>query len=294
MTGSVLKSTIVRRSIFTLLCLSLSGPSAAAQSPPTAYKRALVEYYGAVGFHPLLLPQEHRVGDVIDIQTLQVVREQEHCFPDLRTERSSGDVSLPSVMQLDNTAASFWATLKSLIGIQVGARATREVLITLEDVSVDSTSVGALRDALADVCSDLSPLFETNRMPEMMGRRVNVIAGTLRARVHTVFSYAAGVQGETGLENLADWLGDAVADTRLRELSPELAADFGLSQRVNIIAETELTHTVAYRPATIFRPRLGPRPTSDMDVEPFDPENAVHRERLRLLAQAWADSPDNR
>lgn len=293
MTGSALKRTVVHRTILILACLSLNNPWAVAQ-PLNDYKRALVEHYGAVGFHPLLLPQEHRVGDVIDIQSLQVVREKEECFPALRTERSSGNVSLPFVMQLENTAASFWTTLKHVLGIETGADDTRQVLINLEDVSVDSASISALRAALADVCSDLLPLFETNQMPTVMGRRVNVIAGILRARVHTVFSYSSGVQAEARLENLANWLGDAAAATRLRELSPELAATFGLSQRVNIIEETELAQTVAYRPATIFRPRLGASATGDIEVEPFDPENAVHRERLRLLASAWADSPASR
>lgn len=41
------------------------------------YERALVDYYGAVDFHPVLLPRGHEVGDVIDPKTLQVVWEKE-------------------------------------------------------------------------------------------------------------------------------------------------------------------------------------------------------------------------
>ena len=74
-------------------------------------------YYGAVGFHPLLLPQGHRVGDVIEIDKLTVVWKQEKCFPDLKTDESNGNVTLPSVWQLENGAASFWVGLKIFSGV---------------------------------------------------------------------------------------------------------------------------------------------------------------------------------
>ncbi len=272
-----------------LIYLSLNGLEVAA-APLNEYKRALVEYYGAVGFHPLLLPQGHRVGDVVDIQTLAVVRRQETCFPGLKTEPTGRNVSLPSVTQLENRAASFWVRLKFVLGLEVSAEDTRRVLLHLSDVSVEFTAIEALRNALDDRCSELRPVFEKNRMAWSMGRRVNVVAAILKGRVRTIFSYSAGVQAEARLVNLAKLLG--VGSRQLQELSPELAATLGLSERVNVTDLAEEARTVAYQPATIFRPRLGASKNKEIEVEPFDPNNEVHRERLGNLARTWADDPN--
>ena len=277
----------LRRCALVLMCVGLSGLESAA-APLNDYKRALAEYFGEVGFHPLLLPLGHRVGDVLDIETLMVVREQETCFPSLRTEHRN--LSLPSVMQLESRAASVWTKLKNLVGLEIGADDTRRVLLNLRDVSVEFASLDALQNVLDDECSELLPLFEDNRMARTNGRRVNVVAAILRGRTNTVFSYADNVQADVSLENLATLLGDA--PTRLGELSPELEAEFELSGRVNVIDKAEGVQTVAYQPAKIFRPRLGASADDEIEVEPFDPENEVHRERLRNLARAWAVRPE--
>ena len=279
----------LRRCAFVLMCMGLGALEAAA-APLNDYKRALAEYFGAVGFHPLLLPQGHRVGDVLDIETLAVVREQETCFPGLRTERSDGNLSLPSVMELKNRAASFWIGLMRLVGLEIGADDTRRVLLNLQDVSVESASLDALQNVLDDQCSELEPLFEDNRMARAKGRRVNVIAAILRGRTNTVFSYERNVQVDVILENLATLLGDA--STRLRKLSPELETAYDVSGRVNVIDMAERVQTVAYQPAKIFRPRYLASVKAEIDVEPFDPENKVHLERLRSLARAWAARPE--
>lgn len=279
----------LRRCALVLMCVGLGGLESAA-APLNDYKRALAEYFGEVGFHPLLLPLGHRVGDVLDIETLMVVREQETCFPGLRTEQSDRNLSLPSVMQLENRAASVWIKLKNLVGLKIGADDTRRVLLNLRDVSVEFASLDALQNVLDDECSELLPLFEDNRMARTNGRRVNVVAAILRGRTNTVFSYAGNLQADVSLENLATLLGDAPA--KLRKLSPELEAAFGVSGRVNVIDVAERAQTVAYQPAKIFRPRLGAKANDEFDVEPFDPENEVHRERLGNLARAWAARPE--
>ena len=280
---------VLRRSALVLMCLSLNGLEVAA-TPLNEYKRALVEYYGAVGFHPLLLPQGRRVGDVVDIQTLAVVRKQETCFPGLKTEPTGRNVSLPSVKQLENRAASFWVRLKFALGLEMSAEDTRRVLLHLSDVSVEFASIEGLRNALDDRCSELLPVFENNRMARSMGRRVNVIAAILKGRVRTVLSYSDDVQAKARLVNLAKLLG--VRSRQLRELSPELEATLGLSGRVNVTDLADEARTVAYQPATIFRPRLGASRNEEIDVEPFDPDNGVHRERLGNLARTWADNPN--
>ena len=279
----------LRRCALVLMCVGLGGLESAA-APLNDYKHALAEYFGEVGFHPLLLPLGHRVGDVLDIETLMVVREQETCFPGLRAEQSHRNLSLPSVMQLENRAASVWTRLKNLVGLEIGADDTRQVLLNLRDVSVEFASLDALRNVLDDECSELLPLFENNRMARANGRRVNVVAAILKGRTNTVFSYAGNVQADVSLENLATLLGDA--PTRLRMLSPESEVAFGVSGRVNVIDVAKRVQTVAYQPAKIFKPRLGASTNDEIDVEPFDPENEVHRERLRNLARAWAARPE--
>ena len=105
-----------------------------------------------------------------------------------------------------------------------------------------------------------------------------------------MFSYSGGLQAEAALTKLANLLN--IAAPQLSKLTPELAASYGLSGRANVIAVTEKVQTVAYRPATIFRPRFGAKATDEIEVEPFDPENADHRELLVQLARAWAESSD--
>ena len=175
------------------------------------------------------------------------------------------------------------------MALEIGADDTRRVLLNLRDVSVEFASLDALQNELDDECSELLPLFEDNRMARANGRRVNVVAAILKGRTNTVFSYASNVQANVSLENLATLLGDA--PTKLRKLPPELETAFGVSGRVNVIDIAERAQTVAYQPAKIFRPRLGASADDEIDVEPFDPENEVHRERLGNLARAWAAIP---
>lgn len=271
-----------------VMCMIVNGLEAAA-NPLKDYKHALVEYYGAVAFHPLLQPEGHRVGDVIDIQTLMVVREQERCFPGLETNPPSIGSHLPSVKLLENGEASFWVKLRyAALGMEMNRADQRQVLLNLVNVAVESVSLGTLQDTLDKTCSDLRPIFEENRMPRFMNRRVNVIASILKGRVNTLFSYSGSVQVKARLETLATLLGDRARG--LKKLAPELAIEYGLAGRVNIIHETKEVQTVAYRPATIFRPVLGGGTSEEIHVEPFEPQRETHQERLRNLARAWADS----
>jgi hypothetical protein len=281
---------LMRWSAMIVLSVGLSGIGMAAE-PLNEYRRALVEYYGAVNFHPLLLPEGHRVGDVIDIRTLTVLRGQEECFPGLRSE-THDNVALPRTHQLENRAASFWVKLKKWLGVELKADDMRQVLLTLEDVSVESASLSVLQANLADACRDLLPVFDGNRLVRIMNRPAVVVSGILKARVNTVFAYSGNVQAEAMLENLAKLLGDA--PEKLKALSPEVATEIGLSERVNIVAESEAVQTVAFRPATIFRPRLGVGGRDEIEMEPFDSNNPDHKERLNNLARAWAESPEIR
>ena len=274
------------RCVVSLTCLAMSVATAAA-APLNDYKRELVKYYGAVGFHPLLLPQGHRVGDVIEIDTLGVVWQQERCFPGLEPEESGRIVTLPSLVHLKNAAANFWIKAKKFLGFGLGAGDMRRILLNLEDVSVESASLGALRDALDEQCSELLPIFENNSMPRVNGRRVNIVAAVLKARVNTVFSYSIELQAEAKVENLADLLGNPPPN--LRDLPPEFNASYGLSGRANVVALSNQIQTVAYRPATIFYAGFSAKHTEEIPVEPFDPGNTDHQELLGLQAQAWAE-----
>lgn len=275
--------------ILFLTCLASSAVTAAA-APLNDFKRELTKYFGAVGYHPLLLPEGHRVGDVIEVERLSVVWEQEKCFPGLRTEESRGHLTLPSILHLGNAAASIWVKLKYLLRFEVGADNAWQVLLNLDDVSVVTASFGALRDALDEQCSELLPILEEDRMPRVTGRRVNIVAGVLRARANTVFSYSGELEGTAAMEYLVDMLGNAIPS--LKALAPEFAASFGLSGRQNVVSVSEHVQTVAFRPATIFRPGFSAKDTDEVPVEPFDPANAEHLELLDLQARTWAENPD--
>ena len=270
-----------------LLCLALNGFEAAAE-PMKEYKRALVDYYGAASFHPLMTPQGYRVGDVIDALTQGTVLSQEDCFPELRIESSTGNVSLPSFMKLEHGASTFWVKILRTLGLNVTAESSSLVFLYLDDVTVESVSLGALRDSLDPGCSDLQPVFQEDRMPQTMGRTVNIIAGILKARVSTIFSFSDEVQANANLEDLARSLGDAAKP--LRNLSPQVASVLELSGRASFFVAAEKAQAVAYRPATIFRPRLGSEVSDEIRVDPFDPGNPIHRERLLNLARAWEES----
>ena len=275
-----------------LLLLSLYGLEAAA-TPLNDYKHALVDYYGGHGFHPLLLPQGHRVGDVIDIETLAVVRKQRTCFPGLRIDPPTDTVTLPAVARLDRQEASIWVMLRSALGFDAQPDDRSAVFVRLEDVTVQSVAHEDLRAALDDACIDLLPILNDDRMPLVMNRRVNIVAGILRGRASILFSDSSNIETEVQLDAPADWLGDSVSV--LQELEPELALEFERSTRNLVLVESQEPQTLAYQPATIFRPRLGGgsaegTDSTVIDVEPFDAENPVHRERLVLSARLWADS----
>ena len=285
----VLVTKYLPRAVLILIFMGLNGLEATAD-PLNDYKHALVDYYGAEGFHPLLLPRGLRIGDVIDIKTKKVVWGQERCFPELQTRPPSTESNLPAVHLLENRAATFWVSLKYLLNFGIREEDNRQILLNLEHVSVESVGLDALLDALDEQCSDLLPIFNGNRMPTIMNRRVNVIAGILKGRANTVFSYTGGVQVEAMLEKLAKLLGNAAKG--LKELAPDLVVDFGLADRVNIISRADKVQTVAYEPAVIFRPVLGGEIEDKIEVEPFNRKNKYHRDRLRNLSRAWADSPE--
>ena len=283
----MLTTNSLHRGVLLLMCLALNAFEAAAE-PLKEYKRALVDYYGAASFHPLMTPQGYRVGDVIDAQTQGTVLSQEDCFPELRIESSTGNVSLPSFMKLEHGASAFWARILRTLGMNVTSESSSLVFLYLDDVTVESVSLGALRDALDARCSDLQPVFQEDRMPQTMGRTVNIIAGILKARVNTIFSFSDEVQANANLEGLARSLGDAARPPS--DLPAQVASALGLSGRTSFVVAAANPQAVAYRPATIFRPRLSAEVPGRIRVDPFDPENPTHRERLLNLARAWEEN----
>ena len=262
----------------------VSLASAAASDPVNDFKRALVEFYGPFGFHPFLIPEGHKVGDVVDIATLAVLRESEDCFPGLQPS-APVSVDIPRIKLLEDRAASFWVRLKSVFGVELNADETRQIHLNVEKASVISVSLGALRSSLSETCPELEPIFD-NQLATVLGRRAVVVSSILNGSVNTIFSYSGTLDAEARLEDLARLL-ELPDEVELGVLAPEVAASLGLSDRLNLTSGDGEVRTIAYRPATIFRPRLGGN--ISMEFEPFDAKNPVHLERLQLLASAWAE-----
>lgn len=268
----------------------------ASADPLREYKSNLVEIYRPLGFHPFFLPEGQQVGDVIDARTLAILHRSEECFPGLAGIQET-DADLPKLHLLEDAAAGFWAGIKKLFNIELEAEETRRTYLAVEEVTIRSTSLGALRASLAPTCEEmLLPVFEENRMAKVGNRPADVVMSVMRGRLHTVLSYESGASAEARVEDVAALLKDLAGKlgegvSAVAELSGELSARAELNERANVMLVSEAERTLAFRPATIFRPFLGGPQSDDIAVEPFDAEKSVHVERLGLRMEAWAEDP---
>ena len=254
------------------------------------YKAQLASFFRPFHYLPLVTPEGHKVGDVIDVRDFTVLKGQEECFPGLTPSRQS-EFSMPALLDLNERTASVFIRLGELIGLNASGGAHEETKLNFEDVSITGATVSELRDSLnLEECPELKVLFEAPReLPVVFGRYAVVILNTMNARVNTVFSYSQGVDGEVELLNLRRILGNVAGD--LLELTPNAASGLGLSKTgVHIRMSSPRVQTVAFRPSSIIRRYLGGANDGSGGVEviDFDETNELHLEALDRFGRAWA------
>ena len=158
-----------------LLCLTLLA--AAAASPASAedsfqrFRGVLVDYFAEQGYLPVIVDRGYRVGDVVNVDGVNLFARATTCFPKLKVPAPVKS-SLPDVVRVDDAGMSFGLRLRQMFDSSVGVDLARRIEIKFTEVSVTSVSLLELRAALdRKACPDIAPLVDGTLAPMQPNER---------------------------------------------------------------------------------------------------------------------------
>jgi hypothetical protein len=174
-----------------LLCATLAAGVAAPARAEDSFQRfrsVLIDYFVEQGFLPVLVDRGYRVGDVVNVDGINLYARSTRCFPHLKVPRPTR-ASLADVVNIDTASMSLGLRLRQIFNSSVGADLARRIQIKFTDVSVTSVALLDLRDALdRAACPEIAPLVDGTLEPLQPGEQPffvisEVLSGKREARL---------------------------------------------------------------------------------------------------------------
>jgi hypothetical protein len=151
---------IGRLLLLLLLSLIAAGRPAHSENSFNAFRLALIDYFEPQGFLPVIIDHGYRIGDVVNIDGVNLYARGARCFPHLR-QPAEVKTAIPDVVHAYDIGMNFGLRLLRLFGSSAGADLVRRVEIRFTDVTGTSVPLLDLRDALnRTACPDIAPLVD--------------------------------------------------------------------------------------------------------------------------------------
>jgi hypothetical protein len=146
-----------------------TGP-ARSEDSFQAFRSALIEYFEPLGYVPIIVDRGYEIGDVVNIDGVNLYARSARCFPKLRIPEPVKD-SLPDAVHSYDIGMSFGLRLKQLFSSSAGGDLLRRIEIRFTDVSGRSVALLDLRDALdRTACPEIGPLVDGTMAPLQQGQ----------------------------------------------------------------------------------------------------------------------------
>ncbi len=125
----------------------------------------LVAYFEEQGLLPVLLNRGYQVGDVVNVDGVNLFARGSQCFPNLSVPPPT-PAALTTVINTDTAGLSLGLKLRQIFDSSIGADLARRIQISFSDVSIRGVSLLDLRAALdRRSCPDIAPLIDGTMTP---------------------------------------------------------------------------------------------------------------------------------
>ncbi len=153
------------------LVLILAAAPVMAENSFQRFRSLLIDFFAEQGYIPVIVDRGYKLGDVVNIDGVNLYARGERCFPTLKVP-SPVTSALPDVVRVDDAALSWGLRLRQIFNSSIGADLARRIEIKFSDVKVISVTLLELREALdRNACPEIAPLIDGTLAPLQSNER---------------------------------------------------------------------------------------------------------------------------
>lgn len=171
----------------------------------------LVDYFEEQGLLPVLLNRGYEVGDVVNVDGINLFARGSQCFPNLKAPPPA-PATLTTVINTDSAGLSLGLKLRQIFDSSIGADLARRIVISFSDVSVRGVTLLELRAALdRRACPEIAPLIDGAIAPQQPkdSQFYFVVSEVLSGKYTARLEFGVRVNLDAKQEQLAKLAGEA-------------------------------------------------------------------------------------
>jgi hypothetical protein len=233
-------TTILWRCIGAIAFLmTANAPSLGQPDEVDRFRNALINYFLPLNYIPVLVNRGYSVGDVIDIDGVDLFARSAQCFPSLKPPPPSAS-SLDDALQTDAADISFGLKLRQIFDSSAGADLQRRFRIRFSDVAVVTATRMELKNALdRSACSEIAPLVDASVTPLDRNKKPYfVVSEIIYGKREAVLEFG----NKANLQAKADRLGREIADATV---------NLSVSNEGFVTVKSDLVLPIALKPVTV-------------------------------------------
>jgi len=121
------------------LVAGAGGPAAPQEDALASFRNALIDYFAALNFVPVLVDRGYGVGDVIEADGVNLMARGSQCFPGL-TPPAEVATPIPVVVKTNSAAVGFGLKLKQIFDSSAGADLVKNIQLKFASISRKSST----------------------------------------------------------------------------------------------------------------------------------------------------------
>ena len=222
-----------------LLAIIIAVGPAHGQDSFQAFRQTLIDYFEPQGYLPVIVDRGYRIGDVVNIDGVNLYARAGRCFPHLK-QPAGVKISLPDVVHAFDIGMSFGLRLIKLFNSSAGGDLVRRVEIRFTDITATSVPLLDLRDALdRAACPDIAPLVDGTLLSIAPGDTTFfVVSELLIGKREAKLEFATRADLEIKTKEIVRQAGDASLNVRG-------------SNDGSVTLRSEIASSIAMKPVTI-------------------------------------------
>jgi hypothetical protein len=262
------------------LVAGAGGPAAPQEDALASFRNALIDYFAALNFVPVLVDRGYGVGDVIEADGVNLMARGSQCFPGL-TPPAEVATPIPVVVKTNSAAVGFGLKLKQIFDSSAGADLVKNIQLKFDDVTVVAVTRFDLKEKLnRAACSDIASLVDGTVTPIDRNWKPRFVVSELlfgKREATLTFNDKANLQAKA--EKITQQIGNA-------EVSVKVGADG------TVTLKTNLKSVIALKPVTVPKVVLASlevRGGGDANVQlQWEPLDCTSSEACKVLFDPFA------
>jgi hypothetical protein len=219
--------------------LMTNAPSLGQPNEVARFRNALIDYFLPLNYVPVLVNRGYSVGDVIDVDGVDLFARSVQCFPSLKPPPPSAS-SLDDALQTDAADLSFGLKLRQIFDSSAGADLQRRFRIMFSDVTVVAVTRMDLKNALdRSACPEIAALVDASVTPLDRNKKPYfVVSEIIYGKREAVLEFG----DQANLQAKADRLGREIADASVR---------LAVSNEGFVTVKSDVVLPIALKPVTV-------------------------------------------